>query len=835
MSASTSLGEIFVADEISKLQKVGEPVKVSLSNELVHLLSDQLYQSPLKAIEELVVNSYDAEASICRVFVPSPDELDKNYIVVFDDGIGMDRAGLVNLWQIGRSNKRDVEIEKRRKRKQIGKFGIGKLAIYTVANKLTYITKSKEGLLSVTIDFDVFTASSEGSTETLSVPVRKIEKWDEFVKSSNIKKALESACIDEKEFKKKSWTLAIIEDLKPKARKITQNKLQWMLSTAMPLQNDFSLFLNCTLIVSSKEEIDKVVEFGVHELPKERLKSLRETTGENWKIDGKLVKSDSFKSGISGNVLVTEKTLQGKSDDIQRSNGFFIKVRKRLVNESDALFGLTALFHGTFNRMRADIQADDLDEGLKASRETIEESKLKETFRAFLREIYNEANSQYGAYERKKAEEQSTKKEGEKMVVAPKLVEQPIADAILANIRDESGAEPDESWFYLDIEKSTDLPKLVENLYNSPRNKFQYKYTGQGRASRFVKFDPSSATFWLNTDHELVKQYANEGLASVLLEDFATAEALLEIYLRTNSVAPHIIGEVLEQRDSLLRSLSKDHLYSSSAISSTLKDAAADEYQLEIALVVAARTLGFVAKHISGAGEPDGLARFTDYPNGEIKITLEAKSSEKTPSLSALDIAGLEEHVQKYQAQGCLLVAPNYPGRGDDNAVSNRAKAAKISCWTIDQLAKFIEGAERRQLTAKHVLDIVLNNFAPRDVEDAINKVLSEPTWDKRGLYKSILQALRKLESRLQDQPRTVVMVATEVSSNPSFQDVVASDVDLAIRELAMSSQGGLTMRGEDTIIIQVSFDELDRRVSGLTKTSGESRAVSNFRNHEND
>lgn len=834
MPTSVFSSEIFVADEINKLEQLGEPVKVSLSNELVHLLSDQLYQSPVKAIEELVVNSYDADANVCRVFVPSPDELDKNYIVVFDDGVGMDRAGLVNLWQIGRSNKRDAEIEKRHKRKQIGKFGIGKLAIYTIANKLTYITKSQEGLLSVTIDFDVFTSSSQGNTETLFVPVRKIENWDDFAKSSNVRKALHSACIDEKEFKKKSWTLAIIEDLKPKARKITQNKLQWVLSTAMPLQNDFSLYLNCDLVVSSKEEIDKVVEFGIHELPKERLKSLRETTGENWKIDGKLVKSDSFRLGISGQVIVTERTLQGKSDDIQRSNGFFIKVRKRLVNESDALFGLTALFHGTFNRMRADIQADDLDEGLKASRETIEESKLKDIFRAFLREVYNEANAQYSTYERKKIEEQNTKKEGEKMVVAPKLVEQPIADAILANIRDESGAEPDESWFYLDIEKSNNLPNLVENLYNSPRNRFQYKYTGQGRASRFVKFDPATAIFWLNTDHELVKQYANEGLASILLEDFATAEALLEIYLRTNRVAPHIIGETLEQRDSLLRSLTKDHLYSSKAISATLKDSAADEHQLEIALVVAARTLGFVAKHISGAGEPDGLARFTDYPNGEIKITLEAKSSEKTPSLGALDIAGLEEHVQKHHAQGCLLIAPNYPGRDDVSAVANRANAAKISCWTIDQLARFIEESERRQLTAKHVLDIVLNKFAPHDVESAVSKVLADPTWDKRELYKSILQALRKLENRLPDRPRTVDMVATEVSNHPSFRNIVASDVDLAIRELAMSSQGGLTMR-EETIIIQVSFDELERRVSGLTKSSGESRAISNFRNYEND
>jgi hypothetical protein len=37
-------------------------VRVRISNELVQLLSDQLYQSPLKAIEELVVNAYGTGA-----------------------------------------------------------------------------------------------------------------------------------------------------------------------------------------------------------------------------------------------------------------------------------------------------------------------------------------------------------------------------------------------------------------------------------------------------------------------------------------------------------------------------------------------------------------------------------------------------------------------------------------------------------------------------------------------------------------------------------------------------------------------------------------------------
>src|SRR5436305_9196579 len=96
-------------------------VKVRLSNELVHLLSDQLYQSPLKAIEELVVNAYDAGAKVCRLFVPDSAELaqqnGRKFVIVFDNGTGLSTAGMVDLWHVGRSNKRTEEVRKRTGRK----------------------------------------------------------------------------------------------------------------------------------------------------------------------------------------------------------------------------------------------------------------------------------------------------------------------------------------------------------------------------------------------------------------------------------------------------------------------------------------------------------------------------------------------------------------------------------------------------------------------------------------------------------------------------------------------------------------------------------------------
>ena len=87
--------------------------------------------------------------------------------------------GLIDLWQIGRSNKRDIEIEQRSQRKQIGKFGIGKLAAYTIANQLTYITKSQGKVLAVTIDFRRFDPSYTHETnesDTLKSDPSEIEQ-----------------------------------------------------------------------------------------------------------------------------------------------------------------------------------------------------------------------------------------------------------------------------------------------------------------------------------------------------------------------------------------------------------------------------------------------------------------------------------------------------------------------------------------------------------------------------------------------------------------------------------------------------------------------------------
>lgn len=350
-----------VSESLTTLPTDGMSVTVVLSNSLINLLSDQLYHSPVKAVEELVVNAFDAEAKHCCVFVPFPSDEDKRFAVVFDDGYGMSYQGLQDLWQIGHSDKREEEIEKRLQRKQIGKFGIGKLAARTIANRLTYISKRDASILAISVDFNKFASGSVDSIKEIKEDVHKIDDLDAFLATTSLGAILNEAINDGArdsliaamalksdaslaDILKKlpSWTIAVLESLTEKSLSIKHGTLGWVLSTAMPLISEFNLFLNGEVVVSSKEDHESIVSFNIADLPNKRLRELEEKIGIKWKKDGEVLKTGIFPTGVSGEVLVLKQTITGqKSDDLQRSHGFFVKVRGRLVNYADPLFGLS--------------------------------------------------------------------------------------------------------------------------------------------------------------------------------------------------------------------------------------------------------------------------------------------------------------------------------------------------------------------------------------------------------------------------------------------------------------------------------------------------------------
>jgi len=152
---------------------IGTPtdnIQVRLSYKIVELFSEGLYTSPNKAIEELVANSFDAGALRVQVLHSANLHDQDATIVVIDDGEGMGVPGLKQHWLIGISNKRRLA-ELPRGRQQIGQFGIGKLATYVLAERLTHVSKRDGKYYSTSMDYTAIDRRVEREVEP-QVPIK---------------------------------------------------------------------------------------------------------------------------------------------------------------------------------------------------------------------------------------------------------------------------------------------------------------------------------------------------------------------------------------------------------------------------------------------------------------------------------------------------------------------------------------------------------------------------------------------------------------------------------------------------------------------------------------
>ena len=150
-------------------------IDVRLGRRLLDLFSEGLYTSPNKAIEELVANSFDAGARNVHVLA-SLAAGERGTIAVIDDGEGMDAEGLKRHWLVGRTDKR-LLASPPLGRKQIGKFGIGKLATYVLANRLTHVSKRGKEYYSASMEYSTINNrvnGEVGSDDPVTIPLLRM-------------------------------------------------------------------------------------------------------------------------------------------------------------------------------------------------------------------------------------------------------------------------------------------------------------------------------------------------------------------------------------------------------------------------------------------------------------------------------------------------------------------------------------------------------------------------------------------------------------------------------------------------------------------------------------
>lgn len=129
----------------------GSDLKLEYSHNIIEHLGLKLYQNkPTNVIAELISNSWDADAENSWLDIHDSDGLSKEqrYITVMDDGYGMDPSTIKDKYLVIGLKKRSYdnpsETSSTKGRFLMGRKGIGKLAPFGIAGRLTVMTVYKD-------------------------------------------------------------------------------------------------------------------------------------------------------------------------------------------------------------------------------------------------------------------------------------------------------------------------------------------------------------------------------------------------------------------------------------------------------------------------------------------------------------------------------------------------------------------------------------------------------------------------------------------------------------------------------------------------------------------
>ena len=752
-------------------------IDVELSYRIIELFSGGLYSSPNKAFEELVTNSYDADASIVGVGVPT-DIVNDDFLWVLDNGSGMDSAGLKELWRIGESSKRMSK--NKAKRMQVGRFGIGKLATFILASRLTYVSKKKGKYRAVTMDFSKLNTMSNRAEEvtleerTLTLQQAKL-LVEQFVKNKNVDIAPFELFGPQAA---KSWTFSLMTMLKPRAHQIKAGRLQWVLSTALPLNPAFQLFFNGTKLESSKvaAQVDKKWIFGKNDKVAEQGSNY-----EVWKESGKTGVSLPNLPKVHGEMVLYKETLaKGKSEYLSRSHGIFLMVRNRLINLDEPLLpGMGPFAHGAFNKMRIVVHADELDDLITSTRESIKEApaytdlkqyltrKFNELHRYWLKKREDKANLQDVSYKLSGASYSLTRAplfhsarqimagtaKVAMLIEVPEFSVQTEIDEFISALKEDLESEKGIIHHYEDEYISPSLPMCRLDLLNRTVN--------LNMLHPYVIFNLDSANDMLN------------------IQLLATAEILIEAQMIEAEIEDDKRQSLIRKRDRTLREIASSDKNNPATVAQMIAEFEDDADGLEEAVVAAFNCLGFDAVLISGKGKPDGIAYAhlgtSDGIDASYTVTLEAKSTKHSSvSTARIPVSNIDNHRRTYNAQYAAIVAVEYQGKDDEDSVINkeaRKFADYVTLLTTSDLITLVTISGPKQISLANLKEFFDTCATPSESANWIKDVESIDV--QTPPYIEILETTYAMQKQDTERPTiSSIRVSNEILRKSSNKQI---------------------------------------------------------------
>jgi hypothetical protein len=819
------------------LGKQTSTIQVRISYRIIELFSEGLYASPNKAVEELVSNAFDAGASNVHI-VLSPDRtIDDAFIAVVDDGIAMGAQELNEHWFIGVSNKRKIAPSKLPKgRKQIGKFGIGKLATFVLSRYLTHICRRGNKYFAATMDYNKIPEGEGGGLQTeekVEIPLRMLTE-------AQAKAALQPFISGSKSGYKaiplfgnksaKTWTVAIMTGLRPMATEIKKGRLAWVLRTAMPLRDDFNIYLDGDELSPSKASVKLLKRWTVGK----DLKKLSKPAPDDLEVSEDSKGGKDYRYGVThpalGRVtgyaeLYDDFLTGGKAEQIGRSNGFFVYVRGRLINEDDALFGIPALRHGTFARFRMVVHVDKLDDELRSSREGVRNGPLVTIARNLLHGIFNLVRNWDEEHEAQQTPD--VRATGRIAATAGSLTRRPLLSLVKAVL--DAKAEPQ----YTIVERHLSPAKgrqLLDTLRQRAESDeglvLQTEMADLAQDVGIAQLDMRSGVLRINTLHPFVTMYRDElGLGKDTLILMAMTEVLTEARLFELGVHSPTVREVMEYRDELLRQFTRSaRKRSANLVAQALMDAASDQDLLEDELVAAFQSMGFNAVRIGGSKRADGRAEahLGAYQGKEQRyaVSLEAKSKEdptKKVTAKSVDVGAVIQHREDIHCDHAVVVAPYFPAskRDGSNLVKQAKHDAKLSGHTITyirihDLARLVRVVPLKCVGLDRLHGLFSTCTSPEEASAWIDELAAEQPV-KRPPLREILETIWAIQQERPFEPVEFAAITTALQINEKI--VLRKDeiIDLCKAMSMMAPQ----------VVLRETTVELTHPPDGIIETFG--------------
>lgn len=733
------------------LGKTLRGVQIKVDHAIVKHFSEHLYSSPNKAIEELVSNSYDALATHCFVYIPGEHTTGK--VVVWDNGISMDADQLDAMWDIARSPKealgpgRIISAEGK-ERAVIGKFGIGKLASYAVGERISHFCRTKDGeYLAISVDYRSFAqpddADSSSDTELSNSkqvvhsnsdrtsgsfedesPQTEIRALTEEEMNSVISHALKGCQAVEFMKSQPHWTLAIIDDLRPNvSERLYVGRLSWVLGNGMPLRPDFQVWVQDDE-VRPKLAKQSIKEWGLGENEVvTRIESAWQSAKNEGKVRGELVfntpDSSSTEPQCSASIEfphvgVVTATVRIFNDSLvkfpedQRSHGFFLMVRGRLINPDDDKLFLRDPSFGTFYRSQFVINADGLDAELLADRESLRRgTPMYHEICVLQQGLYRAARSAINRIEDERAKE----------------------------VRTESRLPVHSYELYLNPMTAL-LSKSPTQLTATDLNQPRIDRKALGEYEPVAILEDTTGHLQVNEDHpiyQVISEYASKGKRHAaimrIFDLIAISECLTKGYLHTCGYSDLQVQNLFEWRDNLFRYFAQGFRRNPDDIIAELNTASyGGGERFEKAITDMFRLIGFTAQRDGASGRKDILVVAPIGPKHTI-FTIEAKGSKNSVSNDDAEVAAAASHRNQVNAAHALIVAREFAGfsQNDRPAVLEECDSVgNVSLVTVDTLIKLHLAVQKYAFSLDTIMDALFRLESPRAKADRID-MLSNP------------------------------------------------------------------------------------------------------------